>query len=93
MRYTWNEVKRLANLKKHGLDFADCDLVFSGLTITDEDSRLDYGELRLQTFGLLNGSVVAIVHVPCGDDDRIVSMRKAERYEERKYWRVVGKFN
>ena len=25
--YEWNEAKRAANLKKHGLDFADVDLV------------------------------------------------------------------
>jgi uncharacterized DUF497 family protein len=28
MRYEWDERKRLANLKKHGLDFFDADVVF-----------------------------------------------------------------
>ena len=32
MEYTWNSEKHLANLKKHGLDFADVEKVFSGHT-------------------------------------------------------------
>jgi uncharacterized DUF497 family protein len=40
MIFTWNETKRKANLKKHGLDFADAEAVFAGYTLTRLDTRL-----------------------------------------------------
>lgn len=30
MKYEWDEAKRLANLRKHGIDFADIPIVFDG---------------------------------------------------------------
>ena len=44
MKFTWQESKRLANLKKHGLDFADAWKVFAGAMVLIEDDREDYGE-------------------------------------------------
>jgi len=61
--------------------------VFEGYTLTREDSRHVYGEMRLQTLGLWNGVVVFIVHTPRGDHDHIISIRKAEKYEERIDWK------
>jgi uncharacterized DUF497 family protein len=39
MNFTWNEAKRKANLKKHDLNFADAEAVFSGYTLTKPDIR------------------------------------------------------
>jgi uncharacterized protein len=33
MEFEWDENKRLINLEKHGLDFRDVDLVFSGKVV------------------------------------------------------------
>jgi uncharacterized protein len=82
----YDETKRLANITKHKIDFLGCEPVFGGFTITREDGRDRYGELRLQTLGLLNGTVVFVVHTPRNDDDHIISIRKAEKHEERIYW-------
>ncbi|WP_315791195.1 BrnT family toxin [Fischerella sp. JS2] len=30
MEYKWDEAKRLANLRKHGIDFTDVPAVFDG---------------------------------------------------------------
>ncbi|MDD2776746.1 MAG: BrnT family toxin [Gallionella sp.] len=49
---TYDESKRLLNLKNHYLDFVGCEGVFLGFTLTREDGRDAYGELRLQTLGL-----------------------------------------
>jgi uncharacterized DUF497 family protein len=86
---TYDEVKRQANLKKHGYDFIGIEAVFEGFTITREDARDAYGELRLQTLGLLNGTVVFVVHTSRGNSDHVISMRKAEKHEERIYWKNV----
>ena len=62
MRFEWDEGKREANLRKHGIDFVGVEAVFDGLTVTMEDDRWDYGEQRFVTFDVLEGRVVAVVH-------------------------------
>lgn len=84
---TFDEPKRRSNLKKHGFDFVGCEAVFRGFTITREDRREAYGELRLQTLGLWNGVVVLVVHAPRETGDHIISIRKADRHEQRYYWK------
>jgi uncharacterized DUF497 family protein len=86
MDFTWDPDKRLANLKKHGLDFADAEQVFSGYTQTFPDNRFAYGEMRYITVGLLDGAVVAIAHTETEDDIRVISMRKAKRNERELYF-------
>jgi uncharacterized protein len=83
---TYDESKREANIEKHGFDFVGSDAVFAGFTITREDQRDAYGECRMQTLGLWNGVVVFVVHTPRGEDDQVISIRKADRHEERIYW-------
>ena len=83
---TYDESKRQSNLAKHGFDFVGAEVIFAGFTITREDKSQDYGELRLQTLGLWNDSVVFVVHTPRGDADHVISIRKAETHEARIYW-------
>ncbi len=49
--YEWDENKKLANLKKHGLNFDDAELIFSGQTVTFIDDRYNYNEERYLTLG------------------------------------------
>lgn len=84
MQYRWYEAKRESNLKKHHLDFADAAVVFEGLTLTFEDTRFDYGEQRFITIGLLDEQFVVIAHTEEENDvTRVISMRKATKYEEK----------
>jgi uncharacterized DUF497 family protein len=62
MIYEWDDVKNRLNVKKHGLNFEDVELIFSGPCVTFEDDRFDYGEDRLITLGLLEGRLVVIAH-------------------------------
>ena len=84
---TYDKVKREANITNHGFDFVGSEAVFMGFTITREDGRDAYGELRLQTLGLWNGVVVFVVHTPRGENDHVISIRKAVKHEERIYWK------
>lgn len=86
MRFTWHEPKRQMTLEKRGLDFADTEQVFAGPTFTFEDDRRDYGETRFVSLGLLRGQVVVIVHTETADEIRIISMREAEKDEQRLYF-------
>jgi uncharacterized DUF497 family protein len=84
--FTWDEVKRNANLEKHGIDFVDAEKIFAGHTLTAEDTREAYGEPRFLTLGLLHGEVVSVTHTPREDDDHIISIRKATKHEARFYF-------
>jgi uncharacterized protein len=81
MRYAWDEAKRAANLRKHGLDFVDAPEVFAGPTCTVEDSRLAYGEARFLSYGFLRGIAVSIVHTETEHEIRIISFRNATKRE------------
>lgn len=85
---SYDEDKRLANIAKHGIDFSIAEEVLAGFTITREDNRFDYGEMRLQTLGLWQGVVVVmVVHTPRDDSDHIISIRKAEKNESKFYFK------
>ena len=86
---TWRESKRRRNIKLHGLDFAGAEAIWDDFTVTREDTRENYGEVRLVTFGILNGEVVVLVHTDGDDDMHIISLRRAEKYEARYYFEVA----
>ena len=45
VRYSLDPAKQASNRKKHDLELADAkDVIESGLTVTFEDRRFDYGE-------------------------------------------------
>lgn len=92
MNFIWNEAKRQANLKKHGLDFADAEKVFAGPLVLFEDAREDYGEQRMIGIGLLDCLVVLIVHVESDEAIRIISMRKADNDETDLFYKNAGYF-
>jgi uncharacterized DUF497 family protein len=91
LRCEWDEAKNASNFAKHGLRFEDAKWVLSSpASITFEDDRFDYGELRLVTMGLLEGRLVVIAHTPRGRVTRIISMRKGNRREEKVFEERLG---
>ena len=83
--YEWDEDKNRKNLSERGLSFEDAEAVFAGPCVTFEDTREDYGEQRLITFGLLEGRLVVIAHTPREESIRIISMRKGNDREQKTY--------
>jgi uncharacterized protein len=67
------------------MDFRDAVEIFDGDTVTMEDNRLDLGERRFVSLGILRGRVIVVVHSELGDITRIISARKATKYEQRIY--------
>jgi uncharacterized protein len=90
MRFEWDENKRLINLQRHGIDFADVWQVFEHATYSIVDDRFDYGEIRFFTIGLLNGRVVAIAHTENTDVIRIISVRKANKNDQETYFNKIA---
>lgn len=89
MEFEWDEKKRLANLRKHGLDFADCPRLFNGPVVTWLDVRFVYGEPRYIATGILNGRAVVAAYTERPRGIRIISLRKASRHEETCYFENI----
>jgi uncharacterized protein len=83
--YQWDKDKAAANLRKHGIDFADAVSVFSDdLAITTPDERFD--EERFITVGLDGfGRVLVVVYTWRAQKIRLISARPATRQERRQY--------
>jgi len=83
--YQWDENKRQANIRKHGLDFADAvDFEWQHAT-HDVDSRRDYCELRIVSFAPLHGRICALLWTQRDDHIRIFGLRKANKREIKRY--------
>lgn len=89
MEFDWDEAKREANLRNHGIDFVGIEEVFEGETVTILDDRFDYGEERFVTFGMLDGRLIAVVHTETDELIRIISVRKATNNEEKSYYKAI----
>ncbi len=90
MRITYDPVKRARTLKERQLDFERSAEVFEGLTITQADDRREYGETRFQTYGLLDGRLVMVVWTLRGVARHVISMRKCNEREKKKFASQVG---
>ena len=88
MTFEWDENKRLLNLKKHGIDFADARAVFEDKQrFSIIDSRYDYGEMRMKTVGKMNDKlVVLLIHTDRNKNIRIISARRANKTEREQYY-------
>ena len=85
MKLTWDEAKRAANLEKHGVDFAAIEAFDWATALVLEDTRKDYGETRLLAMGLIEGRLHALVFARRADGVRVISLRKANSRERRRY--------
>ena len=82
MRITFDQTKRDKSLAVRGLDFADAEVVFAGVTVEIEDTRKNYGESRIICYGLLAGRMVVVGYTPRGAYRHVFSMRKANEREQ-----------
>jgi hypothetical protein len=81
MRIVWDEPKRLANLDKHGLDFADLDETFF-----DSALVLPSRQKRWMGIGKNIDGVIVVVFVALGKEAvSVISMRPASRNERKLY--------
>lgn len=85
MRISYHDEKRALTLKHRGLDFAHAAQIFEKLVLTIEDDREDYGETRYQTIGRLGRNTVMVVWTPRSDARHIISMRKCNAKERKRY--------
>lgn len=86
MEFEWDEDKNQFNIRKHGFGFERAKTIFYGPTaLLTEEVTLD-GEIRELTLGILEGIItLAVVHTDRNGKIRIISARKATRYEQKTF--------
>jgi len=90
IRFEWNDENAARHLKKHGVSFEVAARVFAdpfALTVQD---RIENGEQRWQTIGMVDGHLLLLVAHTVGEDETteviyIISARKADAKERKRY--------
>lgn len=85
MEFDWNGAKHERNVAERGFGFDFAALIFTGETIEVEDTRRDYGETRIQAIGEAEGIVLFVVYTERDGVRWIISARKADRRERRRW--------
>lgn len=83
--YSWTEAKRALNLTQHGIDFTAAEQFDWTTAVIFEDLRRGYGEGRFIAFGKIGSRVHVLVFTPRGEFTHIISLRKANGREIRRY--------
>lgn len=86
MTFEWDEEKATANVAKHGIRFDYAARVFlDPYRIEMPDDREEYGEVRYKTMGMVESRVLVVIYTIRNGNIRLISARRAERYEQRHY--------
>jgi len=86
MQFQYDAAKAAANVRKHGVSFADAEGVLKdplALTIDDPDAQ---GERRYVATGLgSSGELLVVVYTERDEEYRLISARRATRRERNAY--------
>ena len=85
MKITFDPAKRNLAFDERGLAFEDAAIVFEGQTLDMVDDRFDYPEKRIITVGHLAGRMVIVVWTQRGEARHVISMRKANEREKKRF--------
>jgi uncharacterized DUF497 family protein len=89
--FEWDENKRAENIDKHNLDFVDAWQIFNAPMLVNIDNRKDYGEIRYFGIGFLKNFAVAVVFTePDEETIRIISLRRALKYEREQFEEYIA---
>jgi uncharacterized protein len=86
MFFEWDEAKNQINIRKHGIDFRDVPDMFNHPMLIRRDDCPGHDEERWVSLGWLKCLLGVVVYTERqGDVIRIISARKASRWEAKHY--------
>jgi uncharacterized protein len=90
IKFTWDKTKAIRNLQKHRVSFETAIRAFADPFALVEQDRIEDGEYRWQTLGMVDSYLLLLVAHTVDEEDnieviRIISARRAEAKEWRKY--------
>jgi uncharacterized DUF497 family protein len=83
--FSWDESKRLENLKKHGVDFQDAALIFENAVLEEQDRRRDYREERWRALGHVDEDYFMVVYTWRDSTRRIISAWRVNDDGKQRY--------
>lgn len=88
--FEWDPSNEAENLRKHGTDFTTASWIWRGPVLERVDDRRDYGEVRILAFGAVDGRLMAVLFTRRRANRRIISARKANQREQRRFDEEIG---
>jgi uncharacterized DUF497 family protein len=85
MDIEFDQAKDKANLEKHGMSLADAASIEWETSIVWMDERSNYGESRMCGIGYIGNRLYCVAFVDRGEVRRIISLRKANSREVKRY--------
>jgi uncharacterized protein len=83
--YEFDFGKDESNLDKHGLSLVDAEDFEWETAVVREDTRKQYAEPRFQATGYIGNRLYVMVFCFRADAVRVISLRKANKREEKSY--------
>jgi uncharacterized protein len=71
--------------RKHKVDFSTACRIWEGSILERGDNRRDYGEVRIEASGKVDGRLMVVIFTWRGAVRRIISARKANAREKRRF--------
>ena len=59
--FEWNLAKERQNIEKHKIDFSTACRIWEGVVLERNDSRRDYGEVRIEASGKVDGRLMVVI--------------------------------
>jgi uncharacterized DUF497 family protein len=86
IRIEFDPAKDAENRRKHGVSLAfGAEVLADPERLDTPDARFDYTESRFVSYGMIKGRVWACVFVMRGNVHRVISVRRANEREQRRY--------
>ena len=85
MGFEWDENKRQANISKHRLDFVAAKEIWEGYVLEVPSNQPERSESRFLAIGEISGITITVIYTWRGENRRLISARKARRYERENY--------
>ena len=85
MEIEFDPAKDARNRRERGLPLALGAVMLANIVVEFEDDRQDYGERRMIAFGLIAGRLHVCVYTLRGETCRIISLRRANSKEQRRW--------
>jgi uncharacterized protein len=91
LEFEWDSEKAALNLKKHRISFTEAATAFSDtLSLTIDDPDHSGGENRFLLVGMsTDRRLLVVIHVIRDVRYRIISARKATKYERKVYEEII----
>jgi len=86
LEFEWDDAKAESNLAKQGVSFEYATRVFLDVQRVDFDvTRPDEGEVRRKAIGVIEGRLFVVVYTERQERTRMISARRCNAKEERRY--------